>query len=150
MNRLSFLIGLAFGFVLAASKLNDYNVIHDMLRFREPDVYLILASAVAVAMPLLWLLQKRSWKTLLGGRLELVNAKVERKTVFGAMFFGTGWAVAGTCPGPALAMVTGGTFLALFVIAGFALGVWMRNEVAGGRLFQGVPNVLKGRVGVTR
>ena len=143
MNPLSFLIGLAFGFVLAASKLNDYNVIHDMLLFREPDVYLILASAVAVAMPLLWVLQKRSWRTPLGGQMKLVNAKVERKTVFGAMFFGTGWAVAGTCPGPALAMVTGGTFLALFVISGFALGAWTRNEVAGGRLFQGLPNAVK-------
>ena len=150
MNRLSFLIGLAFGFVLAASKLNDYNVIHDMLLFREPDVYLILASAVAVAMPLLWLLQKRSWMTPLGGRMALVNAKEERKTIFGAMFFGTGWAVAGTCPGPALAMVTGGTFLALLVVAGFALGAWMRNEVAGGRLFQGLPNAIKGRVRVAR
>ena len=150
MNPLSLFIGLAFGFVLAASKLNDYNVIHDMLRLREPDVYLILASAVAVAMPLLWLLQKRSWKTLLGGRLELANAKVERKTVFGAMLFGTGWAVAGTCPGPALAMVTGGTFLGFFVIGGFALGAWMRNEVAGGRLFQGFSDAVKARVGVAR
>ena len=150
MNRLSFFIGLAFGFVLAASNLNDYNLIHDTLLFREAHMYLILASAVAVAMPLLWLLQKRRWNTPLGGRMELVNAKVERKTVFGAMFFGTGWAVAGTCPGPALAMVTGGTFVGLFVIAGFALGAWMRNEVAGGRLFQGLPNAIKGRVGVAR
>ena len=150
MNRLAFVIGLASGFVLAASRLNDYNVIHDMLRFREPDVYLILASAVAVAMPLLWLLQKRSWNTPLGGRMELVNAKVERKTVFGAILFGTGWAVAGTLPGPALAMVTGGTFVGLFVIAGFALGAWMRNEVAGGRLFHGLPNAIKGRVAVAR
>ena len=150
MNRLAFVIGLAFGFVLAASKLNDYNVIHDMLRFREPDVYLILASAVAVAMPLLWLLQKRSWTTPLGGRMQLVNAKVERKTIFGAMAFGTGWAVTGACPGPALAMATGGTFVAVFVVAGFALGAWMRNEVAGGGLFQGLPNAIKRRVGVAR
>ena len=150
MNRLSFLIGLAFGFVLAASNLNNYDVIHDMLLFREPVVYLILASAVAVAMPLLWLLQKRSWRTPLGGQMELVNARVERKTIFGAMFFGTGWAVAGTCPGPALAMATGGTFLGLFVVAGFALGAWMRNEVAGGRLFQGLPDAVKRRVRVAQ
>ena len=34
------------------------------------------------------------------------------------MTFGTGWAVAGTCPAPAVAMATGGGFLAVFVIAG--------------------------------
>ena len=34
------------------------------------------------------------------------------------MTFGTGWAVAGTCPESVIAMVTGGGFLAVFVIAG--------------------------------
>ena len=149
MNRLSFIIGGAFGFVLAAAKLNDYNVIHDMLLFREPDVYLILASAVGVAMPLLWLLQKRSWRTPMGGRMELAAAKPERKTIFGSMAFGTGWAVAGTCPGPALAMAAGGTFLGIFVIAGLATGVWLRNEVAEGRL-RGLTGTIKRRVGLAR
>ena len=90
MHRLSFIVGGAFGFGLAASKLNAYNVIHDMLLFREPDVYLILASAIAVAMPVLWVLQKRRWRTPLGDPMELANAKVERKNIFGAMTFRTG------------------------------------------------------------
>jgi len=34
------------------------------------------------------------------------------------MTFGTGWAVEETCPAPAIAMATGGGFLAVFVIAG--------------------------------
>ena len=82
--------------------------------------------------------------------MELANAKVERKTILGAMAFGTGWTVAGTCPGPALAMATGGTLLGLFVIAGFALGACMRNEGAGGRLFRGLPNAVKRRVHMAR
>ena len=34
------------------------------------------------------------------------------------MTFGTGWAVAGTCPAFVIAMATVGGFLAVFVIAG--------------------------------
>ena len=107
-----------------------------------------MASAVAVAMPLLWLFQKRGWRTPLGGQLEIAKAKVERKHLLGAMCFGTGWAVAGTCPGPALAMATGGSFLGLFVIAGLATGLWLRGAVEVSDVFQRIPNPLKWRKGL--
>ena len=116
MNRLGFLVGIAFGFAIAGAGLHEYDTIHGMLLLRDIHVYLILASGVGTAMPLLWLMQRRRVKTPLGGIIELYNAKVEKKNVFGGMTFGTGWAVAGTCPAPAMA--TGGGFLAVFVIAG--------------------------------
>ena len=116
MNRLGFLVGIAFGFAIAGAGLHEYDTIHGMLLLRDIHVYLILASGVGTAMPLLWLMQRRRVKTPLGGTIELYNAKIEKKNVFGGMTFGTGWAVAGTCPAPAMA--TGGVFLAVFVIAG--------------------------------
>ena len=63
MNHFTFLVGLAFGFLIVAAKLSDYTVIHDMLLFREPDVFLLMGSSFVVAMPLLLLLRHRSWKT---------------------------------------------------------------------------------------
>ena len=60
MNRFTFLVGLAFGFLIVASRLSDYTVIHDMLLFREPDVFLIMGSSFVVAMPLLWMLRVTS------------------------------------------------------------------------------------------
>ncbi|MBQ11244.1 MAG: hypothetical protein CMJ45_06835 [Planctomyces sp.] len=132
MNRLGFLVGIAFGFVIAGAGLHEYDTIHDMLLLQDIHVYLILASGVGTAMPLLWLMQKRRVKTPLGGSIELYNAKVERKNVFGGMTFGTSWAVAGTCPAPAIAMATGGGFLAVFVIAGLGAGLWLRDAVTGG------------------
>ena len=65
------------------------------------------------------------------------------------MTFGTGWAVAGTCPVPALVMATGGTFLALFVIAGFTLCAWMRAALMGA-IFQRLSDTLKRRMGLAR
>jgi uncharacterized membrane protein YedE/YeeE len=41
--------------------------------------------------------------------------------------FGAGWAVAGTCPGPAAAMTFGGGLLGGIVMIGLATGTWLRG-----------------------
>ncbi len=130
MNRFTFLIGLALGFLIVAARISDYTVIHDMLLFREPDLFLLLGSSFVVAMPLLWLLRRHSWKTPLGGELQLNRVEVERKHLYGGVLFGAGWATAGTCPGPALGMTLGGGMLGIFVMAGLATGIFLRNGVA--------------------
>ena len=82
MNRFTFLIGLGFGCMIVASRFSDYRVIHYMLLLRESDLHLIMASSFAVAMPMLLVLRRRSWKTPLGGELELNRVKAERKHIF--------------------------------------------------------------------
>ena len=130
MNRIGLLFGMAFGFLLTAARVNDYDVIHRMLLLQEPDLYLLMASTVGVALPLLWLLQRRGWQTPLGGRLTLTRSPVERKHVLGGAVFGIGWAVAGTCPGAVLALVGTGGLLGLVVVAGLFVGVILRDAVA--------------------
>ncbi|GAC1456210.1 MAG: hypothetical protein PVSMB4_16470 [Ktedonobacterales bacterium] len=129
MNRVGFLFGAAFGFVLAAAQLNNYTVIHNMLLLRDPQPYLILSSAIVVAAPLLWLLRTRHWRTPLGGPLTITPSRVERKFVLGGMVFGTGWAVAGGCPAPLLGMIAAGRVLAVFVVAGLFGGIMLRDVV---------------------
>lgn len=129
MNRPAFLVGGVFGFLIAAARLSDYNVIHDMLLLREFDVFLLMASAVATAAPLLYLLQRRGWRTPSGDPMVVRKGPVQRRTVLGAMIFGSGWAVAGTCPGPAIAMSVGGSVLGLVVMAGLASGVFLCDRV---------------------
>lgn len=129
MIRVAFLMGAAFGFLVAAARLSDYQVIHDMLLLREPDVFLLMGSAVAVAAPLLLLLERKRWKTPFGGDLKVQRTPVARRNVFGAMIFGTGWAVAGTCPVPALAMSVSGGYLGLAVAAGLFGGIALRDSI---------------------
>ena len=129
MNRIGFLFGLAFGFLLSAGRISDYDVIRRMLLLQEFDLYLLMASAVGVAVPLLWLLQRRDWRTPLGGPLTLTRSPVERKHVLGGIVFGAGWALAGTCPGAVLAMVGSGGLLGLVVVAGLFVGVILRDAV---------------------
>ena len=130
MKRVAFAAGIAFGFLVAAARLNEYRVIHDMLLLREPDVFLLMGSAVAVAAPILWFLQRRGWRTPFGGELTLVKAPIARHHVAGAAVFGTGWAIAGTCPVPALAMTASGSALGLCVAAGLFGGIVLRDTVS--------------------
>ena len=131
MNLFTFLVGMSFGFLIVASRLSDYTVIHDMLLLREADVFLLMGSSFAVAMPLLWILRRRSWKTPIGGELQLNRVPNERKHVYGGAMFGAGWAGAGTCPGPAIGMAVSGGFLGIVVMAGLGSGIILRNLAAG-------------------
>ena len=129
MKRAGLLFGAGFGFLLAAAGLNRYDVIHNMLRLKDIQPYLIMGSAMVVAMPILFVLERRGWTTPLGGKLALTRARVAPKNIYGGAVFGAGWAVAGTCPGPALAMLASGAFSALFVMAGLVAGILFRDAV---------------------
>jgi uncharacterized membrane protein YedE/YeeE len=61
--------------------------------------------------------------------MVLQRAPVKPRNLLGAIVFGSGWAVAGTCPGPAIAMTAGGSVLGLVVMAGLASGVFLCDRV---------------------
>ncbi|MEK7214654.1 MAG: DUF6691 family protein, partial [Chloroflexota bacterium] len=124
-------VGGVFGFVLAAANLSDYTVIHDMLLLREFDVFFLMGSAIGVAAPVLWLMERRRWRSIAGGELVVQKEPAGRATVAGAALFGAGWAIAGTCPGPALVMTAGGSLMGLVVMAGLAVGATLRDRVGG-------------------
>lgn len=132
-NRPTFLLvgllfGALFGGVLAGAQLHEYATIHAMLSLEEFDVFLLMGSAVAVATPLLWLAERNGITTPLGGALELSRPGRQPHHVKGAALFGIGWAVAGTCPAPALVMLSSGALLSLVTIPGIFLGLYLRER----------------------
>ncbi len=139
MNLLGLLFGVLFGGVLAASELHEYDTIHAMLRLEELDVIWFMGSAIAVSLPLLWLFERRGIHTPLGGALQLSRSKPERHHVRGGALFGLGWAIAGTCPAPALVMVSSGALLGLVAIPGIFLGLRLHEwrNAAGVRVGDG-------------
>jgi len=52
----------------------------------------------------------------------------------GGALFGVGWAIAGTCPAPALLMLSSGAMLGLVSIAGIFLGIHLRERQQKGPL----------------
>lgn len=131
MNRIGVLFGVTFGFVIALAKFTDYNVIHQGLLLHSARIYLIMASSMVVSTAVLWVLERRGWKTPIGGLLKLRRSPIAAKHIYGGVLFGIGWAVAGTCPAVSAAMVGSGRWMGIFVMVGLFLGTLLRDVVAG-------------------
>jgi len=121
VNRLHLtcaLFGLPFGAVFSAAGFNQYDTIHRMLLLEDAGPFLTMASAVGTAMGLLWWLERRRWRTTMGGSLELRRWNVEGKHVWGGIVFGTGWAITGACPGTASTTLGAGSLMGIVLVAG--------------------------------
>jgi hypothetical protein len=122
-NLIGLVFGIGFGFVLAAARLHEYDTIHSMLRLDEFDVFGLMALAIAVSLPALWWMERQNAKTLFGGTISLKRSRPQAHHIRGGVLFGTGWAVAGTCPAPALAMLGSGAMMGILAIAGIFGGI---------------------------
>jgi uncharacterized protein len=120
--------GVVFGFTLAWARLTDPCVIRDMLLLKEPHVFLIMGSAVAIAAVGVRLLKVSGARCLVTG--EPVGWSLERpgtQHVAGSMLFALGWTVAGTCPGPVAAMIGEGRLVGVSVAMGLLVGVTLQR-----------------------
>ena len=116
--------GVVFGFTLAWAHLTDPRVIRDMLLLKEPHVFLIMGSAVAIAAIGVRVLKLSNARCIVTG--EPVDWTVEQprtRHVAGSILFGIGWTVAGTCPGPVAAMIGEGRLAGVPVAVGLLAGV---------------------------
>ena len=133
-RAIGLLFGAAFGFVIAWADITNPAVIHDMLRLREFDVFLVMGSAVVVAAVgarALRAVGARSWVT--HEPIAWSLARPEKRHVVGSVLFGAGWSVACTCPGPLAAMIGEGRLGALFVTVGLVTGIAAQGALSRAR-----------------
>lgn len=113
--------GLVFGLGLILSGMaNPAKVLAflDLAGRWDPSLALVMAGAIAVALPAFaW--AKRRKTSLLGTPLSLpASTTIDARLVGGGLLFGVGWGLAGFCPGPALvALGMGEAKALLFVVA---------------------------------
>jgi uncharacterized membrane protein YedE/YeeE len=119
------LLGTYFGIVLTKAQVVSWYKIRDMFFFREPDLYLIIGSAVLVGMASLALIRRFRLRPVGGGPLDIPGKTLDKGTVIGGYLFGLGWFVTGTCPGPIYAQIGSGEAWALFTLAGALVGTWL-------------------------
>jgi uncharacterized membrane protein YedE/YeeE len=132
---LGLLFGAAIGFVFAWAWLSDPAVIRDMLLLREPDVFLLMGSAIAVAVIGTRLLRLVGARALVGNEpVAWTIERPEQRHVVGSVLFGAGWAVARTCPGPVAVMIGEGRLGGLVVAIGLGAGVLLQGALKRRRL----------------
>jgi uncharacterized membrane protein YedE/YeeE len=123
-------LGAVTGFVFAWARMTDPNTFQRMLSLDSPRIYLLMATAVAVAFVGARLLRGR--RALLTGAAIRWNAtRPSRSHIVGSVLFGIGWGISEACPGPMAAQLGAGRVLALAVAAGVAAGVAVQPRLAG-------------------
>lgn len=126
MGRLKYLaLGAYFGLVLTKAQVISWYKIRNMFYFREPDLYLIIGSAIAVGAISILLIKRFHPRTFSGEALHIPGKPLTRGTWMGGFLFGMGWFITGTCPGPIYAQLGAGELWALFTLAGALLGAYL-------------------------
>jgi uncharacterized membrane protein YedE/YeeE len=115
------ILGVVFGFVLSRSGAADYNYIQATFLFDDFQLYGIMATAILMTAPGLWLIKRRG-RTLLGRRIDIESKALHRGNIGGGILFGIGWSLAGMCPGPILVNIGEGKLYALAAFAGAMTG----------------------------
>jgi uncharacterized membrane protein YedE/YeeE len=104
------LLGIAFGITLTQAEVLSWFRIQEMFRFHSPRMYLIIASALGVAMLSVEIIKRLQIKTISGEPIVIPPKRMDRgiRYVLGGTLFGIGWALTGACPGPLFALVGNG------------------------------------------
>ncbi|HEX4998940.1 MAG TPA: DUF6691 family protein [Terriglobia bacterium] len=121
MTFLYLALGALFGLILSRSGAADYGFIQGMFLFANLQLYGILAVAVGLTAPGLWLIRHYG-RTLTGRPIEIERKALHRGNVVGGVLFGVGWSITGMCPGPILVNLGEGKVYALAALAGALIG----------------------------
>jgi uncharacterized membrane protein YedE/YeeE len=134
MRGLFVVLGAGFGFLLSRAGATSQDFYAQLFLFQDLQLMWVIAAAVAtgiVGMALLRLMYPYS--IIACSRLRFEGKPMRRGIVSGALLFGVGWGLSGTCPGSAPAMLGEGKLMALFAIGGIVLGTYLYGRVAGTR-----------------
>jgi uncharacterized protein len=120
-NIFALLSGLVFGIgLIVAGMANPAKVLAflDLAGLWDPSLALVMAGAIAVG-GVTFIVAKKRAVSFLGLPLQIPTAKqLDGRLIGGSLLFGTGWGLAGICPGPGLVLVGAGEIQgAIFVIA---------------------------------
>ena len=122
MSRLlvSLLAGLLFGAGLLISGMTDTAKVQgwlDILGKWDPTLAFVMGGAI-IPMIIGWVITTKK-KPVFDISFSMPSKKaIEKKLLVGSVLFGMGWALAGLCPGPAIAALGfGGTGIILFFVS---------------------------------
>ncbi len=121
-----FALGLVVGGMTDPAKIVGFL---DLFGDWDPSLAFVMAGAVGVNLFAFRFILKRP-NPLASSEFKVpTNRIIDRKLIIGAVLFGTGWGIAGFCPGPALVTMGTGTFKAIaFFLAMFA-GMMFNDKV---------------------
>ena len=95
-----------------------------MFLFKEPHMYLIIATGIVVAALSMLLVRRLGMKSLSGDTFSYKPKPFHKGVILGGVLFGAGWAITGACPGPIYAQLGAGVPMALATLLGALSGMY--------------------------
>lgn len=125
--------GGLFGAGLLVSGMTDTRKVQgwlDLLGDWDPTLAFVLGGAI-LPMLVAWRIAAAREKAVLGKALpEAPSQRLDGRLLAGSALFGIGWALAGLCPGPALASLSYGGPMGLVFALSMISGMLLWNRVA--------------------
>ena len=122
MTTLKYLItGTVFGIIMFKSEAASWFRIFEMFQFDSFHMYGIIGSALATGVIGIQLVKGLKLRSFSGEEIIIPpKAKGWKNYLFGGILFGSGWGLAGACPGPIFTLVGAG-FLPIILVLVFAV-----------------------------
>ena len=118
--------GAVFGFAISWGQFTDPDRLREMLLLRDPYLYLMMATAVAIGFVGVRVLRRLHARALVTGEpISWTTSRPEPRHVIGAAIFGIGWAITDSCPAPIAGQLAQGVLWSVFTIAGVFAGIAM-------------------------
>ena len=126
IRLISLLSGIIFGLGLTISGMvNPQKVLGFLNIFDawDPSLIFVMVGAIIIFAPLHYIFKKKSRPILAKNFISIENKNIDKKLLIGSGLFGTGWGLAGLCPGPAIASISflnpSSLIFVLFMFVGF-------------------------------
>jgi uncharacterized membrane protein YedE/YeeE len=127
MNVLKYLlVGFVFGIVLTKSEAVSWYRIYEMFQFQSFHMFGIISVAIATGVIGIQIIKRNNIKDIKGQSIEILDKeKGSFRYWIGGIFFGLGWALVGSCPGPIFILLGAGFWSVLLVLFGALLGTFI-------------------------
>jgi uncharacterized membrane protein YedE/YeeE len=117
------LVGFVFGIVLTKSEAVSWYRIYEMFQFQSFHMYGIISVAIATGIIGIQLIKRNNIKALDGSAIVIKDKdNSTARYVFGGIFFGLGWGLVGSCPGPIFILLGAGFLPVIVVFIGALVG----------------------------
>ena len=129
--------GILFGTGMIISNMVDPTKVIGFLDITgnwDPSLAFVMVGALAVFTPCYHLLIKKRSHAVNGEKFSYTtNTKIDAKLISGAAIFGAGWGLAGFCPGPAMASLSGGSLTIIIFMFSMVSGMIVGKQYLQGR-----------------
>ena len=117
------LVGFVFGIVLTKSEAVSWYRIYEMFQFQSFHMFGIISVAIATGIVGIQIIKRTKINAINGSAIVIKDKeKGTARYIIGGIFFGLGWGLVGSCPGPIFILLGAGMAPVILVLVGALIG----------------------------